>query len=627
MKKDVVFYLVPIMRKKLGSRWKAIFLNPWLLLAMVVLLWIISLQEFKLGDMKDWGLLSIFPVSMIVAYLLLVVGFASLFQNEQVNDICFAFYIFAFILMVHGTPQLLYGTIRYSWAWKHVGVVDYIIRHGAVDPRDPVLRVYHNWPGFFALNALFTQLAGFKSAETYAGWGPAFYDTLFAFSLLALFRLFTTDRRLQWLGVWFFLLTNWIGQDYFSPQATTYFMMIGYSILLLRGFGTNQPLNLVLWKSWLAPIFRIFRLPLQFMDKITSLKLTSVHHEPVQSKISRFGLGVIVLLVFGTIVSIHQLTPFMGVISVVVLILFGVIRWRTLPVWMILLIVLWLAFPAKLYNSEVTSSTLESFGKVEQTVDSGLVNTAKISTGQVVVSWMGRGLSGFIVLLAGLGILRRARKGYLDLYAILLAGSPVIVLFLNSYGGEALFRVYFFVIPFLSYLAAASVLTGDEPYHSRLKPLLVGGLSLAMLVAFLFAYYGKERQYSFTKAEVEAAEYLYSHAVPNSLLVEGSRNYPTMFLNYEYFSYVPIDREPSDSIDRILDDPVDVLYDWLSNSERYNASYLLLTRSQMIYTDDVGVMPLGSLEKIQTLLEQSDKFEVVFSNQDAVIFTTRKNIK
>jgi hypothetical protein len=126
---------------------------------------------------------------------------------------------------------------------------------------------------------------------------------------------------------------------------------------------------------------------------------------------------------------------------------------------------------------------------------------------------------------------------------------------------------------------------------------------------------------------VEAAKYLYSHADPNSLLVEGSRNYPAMFSNYEYFTYVAIDREPADSIDRLLANPVDVLDEWLSNTSRYKTSYLFITRSQKMDVDEVGGLPVGSLDKIQNLLEKSGKFEVVFSNQDAIIFKVRKSVK
>ena len=615
---------ISTIKTKIRSGLKPILPNPWLFLTLAVSLWVFSLQAFKLNDMQDWGLLSIFPASIIAAYILLLIGFASLYFREHVSDTVFALYILLLILMIHGTPQLLYGTLRYSWAWKHVGIVDYIIRFGKVDPQISILSVYHNWPGFFALNALFTQLAGYPSALTYAGWGPVFFEILFAFGALALFRLFTQDRRLQWLGVWFFLLTNWVGQDYFSPQATTYFMMFCFLILVLQGFGPKHPLSLISWKSRLSSI----RLPSHLVEWISGLKLPVIPlPEPALTKFSQGMLGAIVLLMFGVIVSIHQLTPFMGVIAVIILILFGYIRWRTLPLWMIALILLWLAFPAQAYNKTVEGSILESFGKVQQTVNSGLVNVATISFGQAVVSWMGRGLSALILLLAGVGVIQRARKGYLDLPIILLAISPVIVLFLNSYGGEALFRVYLFMIPYLAFLAAGAIIPREETIRSWLQPIAIGILSVVMLTAFLFAYYGKERQYSFTKGEVEAAKYLYSHAVPNSLLVEGSRNYPTMFSNYEYFTYVAIDREPADSINRLLANPANVLDEWLSNTTRYKTSYLFITRSQKIYVDEVGGLPVGSLDIIQNLLEKSGKFEVVFSNQDAIIFKVRKSIK
>lgn len=615
---------ISTIKTKINSELKPILTSPLLLLVLVVSLWVISLQAFRLNDMQDWGLLSIFPASIIAAYVLLLVGFAGLYFREHVSDTVFSFYILLLILMIHGTPQLLYGTLRYSWAWKHIGIVDFIIRFGKVDPQIAILPVYHNWPGFFALNALFTQLAGYPSALTYAGWGPVFFEVLFAFGALALFRLFTQDRRLQWLGVWFFLLTNWVGQDYFSPQATTYFMTFCFLILILQGFGPKQPLSLVLWKNRLSSM----RLPSHFVEWISSLKLPVIPPpEPGLTKVSQQMLGAIALLVFGVIVSVHQLTPFIVVIAVFVLILFGYVRWRTLPLWMIVIILLWLAFPAQAYNKTVEGSILESFGKVEQTVNSGLVDVAIVSVGQAAVSWMGRGLSALILLLAGVGVFQRARKGYLDIPVILLVVSPIIILFLNSYGGEALFRVYLFMVPYLAFLAAAAIIPREAIIRSWLQPIVIGILSVIMLTAFLFAYYGKERQYSFTKAEVEAAQYLYSRAVPNSLLIEGSRNYPTMFSNYEYFTYVAIDREPVDSIDRLLANPVDVLDEWLSDSSRYNASYLLITRSQKIYVDEIGELPFGSLDKIQNLLEKSGKFEVVFSNQDAIIFAVRKSIK
>lgn len=614
-------------KTKFGLGAKTILMSPWFYLILAAELWGFSLQAFNLDAMQDWGLLSIFPVSIILAYLLLLFSFASLYRRQgEVNDAVFVAHVLLLVLMIHGTPYFLSGTVRYSWAYKHVGIIDYIIRHGSVNPNIDILSVYHNWPGFFAVNALFTQLSGFDSAKTYAGWAPFFFESLFALSLLALFRLFTPDRRLQWLGVWIFLLTNWVGQDYFAPQAITYFMMICVLVLVMRYFGPKKALSLNSWTNkLLSKIGRFFRVPSRFVDHITTLKLPTLFFGPALSKSSELALGAIVLLVFGVIVSVHQLTPIMGIATVLVLALFGIIRWRSLPFWLLVITVLWLAFPARAYNSQVIDSTVESFGQINDTVDKGLVNVDQVSPGQVIVSWMGRGLTASIFLFAAFGVFQRFRKGYLDLPAILLSAAPIVVLFLNSYGGEALFRVYFFSLPGLTFLAAGAIIPRDALKRGWLQPIVIGVLSLALLIAFLFAYYGKEHQYTFTKAEEEAAMYIYTHATPNSLLVEGSRNYPSQLINYDYFTYVALDREPIDSINNLMNDPATVLYGWLSNTTRYTSSYLIITRSQKIYVDEVGrPMKAKSLDTIEDNLKKSDMFQVVFENEDAIIFTIRK---
>ena len=69
-------------------------------------------------------------------------------------------HLVTFIAVIHATPAILYGTLRYSWAFKHVGIVDYILRNGSVDPTLPVGGIYHNWPGFFTGSALMTSIAG-----------------------------------------------------------------------------------------------------------------------------------------------------------------------------------------------------------------------------------------------------------------------------------------------------------------------------------------------------------------------------------------------------------------------------------------------------------------------------------
>ena len=104
------------------------------------------------------------------------------------------------------------------------------------------------------------------------------------------------------------------------------------------------------------------------------------------------------------------------------------------------------------------------------------------------------------------------------------------------------------------------------------------------MAGFVVAYYGKDHQFYFTPDEVEAAEYLYNNAPPGSLLIEGSRNYPSQHRNYEFFTYVPIAWEPVETRQAILQDPAGVLTEWM-RSDEYTASYIIITRSQKAEND------------------------------------------
>src|SRR5207244_3741989 len=82
------------------------------------------------------------------------------------------------VAILHATPAILYGTLRYSWAWKHVGVIDFISHHGIEFHLGGVLGAYQGWPGFFALNSFLTSASGQGSALSYASWALPVNDLL-----------------------------------------------------------------------------------------------------------------------------------------------------------------------------------------------------------------------------------------------------------------------------------------------------------------------------------------------------------------------------------------------------------------------------------------------------------------
>src|SRR5215469_4462074 len=104
----------------------------------------------------------------------------------------------------------------------------------------PDLDAYFNWPGFFALAAFVTQVAGYHTILSYAAWAPVFFNLIYLGPLYIIFTTATTDKRLVWLALWFFYLTNWIGQDYFSPQGFNFFLYLVIIAILLKYFKVSS---------------------------------------------------------------------------------------------------------------------------------------------------------------------------------------------------------------------------------------------------------------------------------------------------------------------------------------------------------------------------------------------------
>ncbi|MBI5564482.1 MAG: hypothetical protein HY870_06280, partial [Chloroflexi bacterium] len=505
------------------------WLTPWsgqalLPVLIAVVVWALALPTIDVRRMTDLGLLSVFPVSIYLALALLTLGFCLAVQRPQTPPMVLAIYVIVLIVIIHGTPNILYGTLRYSWAWKHVGIVDYIQRHGSVNPEIAALDAYHDWPGFFAFNALLTEAAGFTSALAYAGWAPVFFNLLNFGALLLLLSTFTTDRRLIWLSVWIFFLSNWVGQDYFSPQALSFFFYLISLYVCLKWFSAGAPRVRSIPFRWRVPIGLQTTLHKLIGDRpLRTPEPAAAASSPLQ----RVGLMLIVILIFLVMTSSHQLTPFMTISALAVLVIFRRCNATWLPVLMTIILALWILYGAEAFLLDRLEFIFSSVGQFASNLDANLIDVNQISAGQRLVSLMGRALTGGLWLLAVLGGLRRMRQGHRDWRPFLLLIAVLSLPLINSYGGEILFRVYLFALPSAAFFAAALIYPDAAVTESRRTPWVAVAVSAVLLIGFVFAYYGKDRQYYFTPNEVAAAEFLYGTAPPNSLLIEGTRNYPT----------------------------------------------------------------------------------------------------
>lgn len=613
------------------------------LLMSALLLWILSLRSVDLSKMNDLGLASVLPLTFFAALGVLTINYMAVLSRNSRYQFLLLLHVIALIFMLHGTPQILYGTLRYSWAWKHVGVVDFIQRHGSVQPTITTLNAYQNWPGFFSLAAFFNTIAGIKSSAGYAGWGPVFFNLLDLGALLLAFNALTKDKRLVWLGVWFFFLSSWVGQDYFSPQAMAYFFYIVVLACVLIWFSNRRVVSLTGVKNTIQNS-RLSRLYQSITSSTTPPSVLSYQATPIQ----RLAIMGILITVFLAIASSHQLTPLMLLSALSALVIFNVTSQRYLPVMLAVITVGWIVFMAVGFLEANLYTMINSFGLFTKNVNANLLNLANVSRSQQFIAYMDRFLSGSIWLLGILGIIRRIRAKQWDLPAILLLLSPIALLAANAYGGEMLFRVYLFSLPFVAFFAASLLYPKWQSGNSIGTPVFSVLISAGLLAGFIFSYYGKDEMYYFTKNEIAAANYLYTNAPKGSLLVDGTTNWPRQSFNYEYYNYFTISRLTKTDRLNIIKNPVNTLTYLMddaaqgsvyingnpnptvkkpgndpenpaSDKDDYPAAYFIITRSQIAETEMTGVLPADALTNIATALVNSGRYQVVYSNQDAVI--------
>ncbi len=574
------------------------------ILFATLLLWAISLPAIEPDRMTDIGLVSVLPRSFFLSLALLAVGFAWLVCAGRTAGPLPVFYLIALVIVLHATPPIVYGTLRYSWAWKHLGVVDYIQRYGAVDRNASFLAAYHNWPGLFAATAWLADRFGLRSVDLapIVSFTPPVLTLGLVGAFLGIAKRLSADRRLQLTACWLFVVANWVGQDYFSPQGVTflcYLILVGLFLGPLRKRETTWAARRPGFLYALGPVSRPIGLPFW-----------------TGSRFVRTFSALLAMVLICVVVVTHQLTPLMIILSAVFLTVLG---WLS-PAYLVFAIVAeigWLLWPAAPFVYEQILSELASMGTLSEAT-SKLANVADVSAERAWVVLFGRALSAGVIVLALLGGLRRLLNGHWDLTAAALLLSPMPLIAV-AYGGESIFRVYLFASPFLAFFAAAAFFPSTRAGKPAYVFLPLAIVLLFSTIGFLFANNGKDREYRFAQDEVAVAEWLYRTAPEDTLLIEGSRSYPSQFMNYENFYYLAISLEAKSTREEIAADPSGVFLRWM-DSPQWRDAYVILTRSQKASLEANGQLRPGDFDHIERDLLTSPRFKLVRASTNAKVF-------
>ena len=360
------------------------------------------------------------------------------------------------------TPALVYGMPRSQAAAKHVDLVQLILHAHHLDAG---AGIYQAYSGFFSAIAWVCYLARIHDSIGLATFWP------FVIGLVGLAELrFFFGRQVRssyriWVGMTLVVLVNAIGADYFSPQS------VGF-VLALGVYG------LVLGRDW-----------------------------P--------GLGdrmrIALLVLAGCALAVtHELSPYIAGGVLVVLVLFRAARPWYVPATCILPAIVWAGLNWDVMKGFVSFAGL---GDLSNFTPPQTISTSGLQRLPIVGESSDALLLGLLVLiaLAGVGFLRTVRRPQTWGFAI-SAGVGLVLISVNPYGNEGIFRAALFGIPWLALVAMESVPANPPRWVSA----VFGAVTVGLLGTFLIAMFGLDNENVIRPADLQALQVYGSQASASS---------------------------------------------------------------------------------------------------------------
>ncbi|WP_424535682.1 hypothetical protein ACOZ38_37305 [Sphaerisporangium viridialbum] len=594
------------------------------------------MRGVDLDKIEGLGLVSVLPVTAFAAIALIIVSFfVTLTQNTDRKGLLL-FQLAAITFTLHGAAALIEAEPRFPTAWVHAGFAEYIGRAGEALPG---LDARFAWPGFFALFGFVLRAAGVEDPSTVLQWTPFVSNLLYLLPFVLILRQLVATTRARWFAALLFILVQWIGQDYFSPQGFTYALYLVFIAILMRWFGRAEPRTAPL------PAKGFVRRMLARLDRLSPGELPA---RPT-TVTDRVVLLTLLVGLFVATTATHQITPFMmlGALTGLILLRRSTLS-LALPVFLGLIVIAWINYQATPFWSGRINELFGGIGKIfanlQENTGDRLVGT---DPQHAIVLKVRLAICGVILLFAAIGLLRRLRRGVGDRTAAVLLCVPVLALGLQSYGGEIGLRVYMFALPAACILGAYAFFpnlpahTSDAregetvPVRRRPRPLrfdpattrrvsavLAAVTALALSVAFLVARYGNEKFERVTTGEAAAMHYVYDHDRPSARLF-----YLVPILGEEVTPTIPWRERDIDRVEYyqalVNENSADLSGVLTALRAKPPNSFLMTSRGQAAYLELNHGFPAGWGERFRAALDASPSLKRVYSNTDAAIYTLR----
>ncbi|MFM9376058.1 hypothetical protein [Gordonia sp. VNK21] len=552
-----------------GAGWTV----PTALCLVALAIWAAAMPSLPGAEANFYGLvLSGSGVLLIPATVLATIVFLWAVVTRRFGAAVLA--VATTIVILRGTTWAGTEVPLYDWTYKHIGVVRYIQEFGHITP--PGTDIYTQWPAVFVTSAWFCNLTGLDPM-TLAHLFALLIHVLIAVIVYSGARLIGQPPITALMAVFIAEIANWVGQDYFAPQAWTIMLAFGFLVLMLASRGAPQA-------------------------------------------------GVLAIIPFAAIVPSHQLTPFWLVGAVVLLAIFRYAR----PRWAIAAMIAIVGCYLLLNLQAVAPYGIFSGGNPVANAASNMPMSgvpAKSHTSMVC-----RGLSAGVMLAAAASAvwgLRRKHRHVLSCSIIAFCSLGLLVA--QGYGGEAIFRVYLYGLLGCALLIAPAMIALLDRWRAGPLGKLTAGAAagglLAASLAGLYSFYALWPIVVETRAQVTTISRLVDEAEPGSRFMmmaasgmpfRGTAHYAAMTLANPYWDD-PLELEYGARQDLFPNDEQLGYLNWRASQLDY-PSYVLFTPQSDRRMEYYGTFAPDADDRFAAVLDADAHWQKIYDDDGTVVF-------
>lgn len=617
-----------VRRRGIPMKGPAVLVGTVLAVAAAIVHFVVSAIA-GIESFEPLGLIHSVPPTFYVSVAASVVALVVLLRTDREHTWMLGVNVVVLAVVLHGTAAVLEGLARFPTAWLHAGYTESVMATNQVATE---LGARFSWPAFFTATAAVFGGSSEGVPEPVLRWSPVFFQLAYLAPLHVIASRLCASWRTTWLALVFFGFSNWVGQDYFAPQAGAF--LLGLCVLATVLRSLVDPPKLLHFATLRGRLGASAgggsrHTEVQGLDSSgteldpsgwreqeaedSGTGCSESLREPgaVQRGPSEQILAVLVVtLLAAALAASHQLTPYALTMQLGALWMVRRLRSLMLPVLVGLMALLWTSWGAVDYWTGHLDDVFGRVGNPGAVIESSIRWEGQSSPAHVQVWGMRVLYAGLLLIGALAGMVRIARRiRGINLTVPALAAAPAALVFLQDYGGEVGLRGFLYATPFLAILLAQLFVPGTQ--LRRVSALsLVAVLTLAGPL-FLVAKYGNESFERVTPSDVALGACLYESAAPGTAIYSMSPLLTWQFTGVVEHNHFSVNENTFDTPD------VPALVEELPAADE---SYVILSESQAVYVERALGGPEGWFGTIRRGFSADPRFDRVCDNDAGAVY-------